>query len=134
MTEQQAAEQQAADFKDTVESLAPLVQQGLIAGCKREIEAGAVVGDYRYGCRVEDQINYNSLLELLAPDNSTMLPVTCYDVAKGEWLEVAHTYSMVKSVAAWLAQHVYITRIKLKTKLADLEQATTVEEVEKISW
>lgn len=117
------------------ESFKQAIMHGLSAGCKREIAEGFESGAYFYGCRIEDQLNYNSLLQLLdASNNTVILPVTCKNIATGAWEDVAHNHNQMVPVTVHGAQHVYAQRAKLKTKLTEVEAATTIAELEAISW
>lgn len=102
--------------------------------CYNEVIEGFSHNGYHYGLRERDQLNYLTLLNRLDKDHSMFLPITCFDILAGEWKQVAHNYDMVDSMGDAATVHKYAVIEKQYKLLAEVQQATTEEELNKIVW
>lgn len=108
---------------------------GVRSACYNAITKGFEHSGHHYALRELDQINYLALLEILKPDDDAyMLPVTCKDLADGEWKQVGHNHKMMEAISATATTHKYDNIQKQYALIEDIEACTTVDELEAIKW
>ncbi len=106
-------------------------QSALMASsCKSAIEAGfsssALGTANTYGCKSTDQININ--LAAIGGGN-----LWCANSA-GVWALIAHTAAQAQQVQKDMATHIQAQQSTYAKALSDIAAATTVAEVEAITW
>lgn len=98
--------------------------------CKSAIVAGfassALGSAYTYGCKPTDQSNINTLASIGGN-------IWCQN-SSGVWTIVSHTASEVQQVQKDMAAHIQAQQAIYEKALTDIAAATTVAEVEAITW
>ena len=130
-TELTAAQAQALQYPAPTLPQVQASQSTLMAAsCQSAIEAGfgssALGSAYTYGCQPTDQSNINTL----APIGGNLW---CEN-SSGVWALVAHTATEAAQVQKDMAAHIQAQQSTYAKALSDIAAATTVAEVEAITW
>lgn len=119
-----------------LEALAEIKRNELRNACSDAIvrssfQSEALGAIYNYDCRLVDQINLKTRYDI-ALFTSTSEPVWASDGTRYQWKN--HTSSELMQVMVDMNNHIKITQVKLASKLAAVDAATTKAQIEAIFW
>lgn len=104
--------------------------------CSGEITRSSYQSDalgavHNYDCRLVDQLNLKVRYDI-ASVMSTSEPLWASDGTRYQWKQ--HTASEIMDVMVDMNEHIKAAQVKLATKLAAVDAATTAAEVVAIQW
>lgn len=102
--------------------------EGIIRSSFQSDALGAV---HNYDCRIVDQINLQ-LRYNVAASTASNEPIWASDGTRYQWVE--HTATEMADVMVEMNEHIKSFQVKLAAKLGAVDAATTVAEVNSITW
>lgn len=115
---------------DKVQGIKQAVGYAIVAG----ITSNVLGQPYYYPTTRDDQANLNGLItESLLPGSGDYYKFWCAD-NNAVWARRPHTKIQIQSVGKAVSDHVKYQQEKYVQKLADIAAATTLSELEAITW
>lgn len=104
--------------------------------CSDEITRSSYQSDalgavHNYDCRLVDQLNLKIRYDV-AVSTSTSEPLWASDGTRYQWTE--HTAAEIMDVMIDMNEHIKAAQVKLASKLAAVDAATTSEQINAIVW
>lgn len=94
-------------------------------------QSGALGAVHNYDCRLVDQVNLKIRYDV-AVSTSASEPLWASDGTRYQWTE--HTAAEIMDVMIDMNEHIKAAQVKLASKLAAVDAATTAEQINAIVW
>jgi len=98
---------------------------------RSSFQSNALGSVHNYDCRVVDQLNLKVRYDI-ASVTSTSEPLWASDGTRYQWKQ--HTASEIMGVMVDMNEHIKVAQVKLATKLAAVDAATTSADIVAIQW
>lgn len=120
------------DLDETKVSKRTLLREYCSNDISRTSFSSTALGEvHNYDCRLVDQMNLKTRYDVTLHTGGTE-PVWASDGTRFEWKE--HTSGELILVISDMNEHIKFFQVKLANKLASIDAATTVTQVNSISW